>query len=250
MSHMYAVNATNSSLFSFIFLELKRLNLIFLDLMFIPTYSKAGSMDFDFIKRLQKISLTEEEEGVIAVRGDHRKQVLDECSLSFMGRFLSEKPLNLRAAKNTLGSVWKFGSDLKIVEVEDGLLQFKFSLDSQLKWVLDNGPWCFDDHLLVLRRWEKGMTAIIVTFPKIQLWVQIWGLPFDLMNEEAGREIGGRTGTGSQDEVCLTRTELERWAIVSWAIWNARNKYCFVDTQAHPESILRSALFFCMNTNL
>ena len=26
-------------------------------------------MDFDFIKRLQKISLTEEEEGVIAVRG-------------------------------------------------------------------------------------------------------------------------------------------------------------------------------------
>ena len=166
--------------------------------MFIPTYSKAGSMDFDFIKRLQKISLTEEEEGVIAVRGDHRKQILDECSLSLMGRFLSEKPLNLRAAKNTLGSVWKFGSDLKIVEVGDCLLQFKFSLDSQLKWVLDNGPWCFDDHLLVLRRWEKGMTAIIVTFPKIQLWVQIWGLPFDLMNEEAGREIGGRTGTGTR----------------------------------------------------
>ena len=69
MSHMYAVNATSSSLFSFIFLELKRLNLIFLDLMFIPTFSKAGSMDFHFIKRLQKISLTEEEEGVIAVRG-------------------------------------------------------------------------------------------------------------------------------------------------------------------------------------
>ncbi|KAK9988994.1 hypothetical protein SO802_029233 [Lithocarpus litseifolius] len=32
------------------------------------------------------------------------------------------------------------------------------------------------------------------------------------------------------------------WAIVSWAIWNARNKYCFEDTQAHPESSLRSAL--------
>ena len=115
-----------------------------------------------------------------------------------MGRFLSEKPLNLRAAKNTLRSVWKFGSDLKIVEVGDGLLQFKLSLDGQLKWVLDNGPWRFDDHLLVLRRWERGMTAINVIFPKIQLWVQIWGLPFNLMNEEAGREIGGRTGTGTR----------------------------------------------------
>lgn len=151
-------------------------------------------MDFDFIKRLQKISLIEEEEGVIAVQGDHRKQILDECSLSLMGRFLSEKPLNLRAVKNTSRSVRKFGSDLKIVEVGDDLLQFKFSLDSQLKWVLDNGLWCFDDHLLVLRRWEKGMTAINVTFPKIQFWVQIWGLPFNLMNEEAGKEIGGSLG--------------------------------------------------------
>lgn len=79
-------------------------------------------MDFDFIKRLQKISLIEEEEGVIAVQGDHRKQVLDECSLSLMGRFLSEKPLNLRAVKNTSRSVWKFGSDLKIVEVGDDLI--------------------------------------------------------------------------------------------------------------------------------
>lgn len=38
------------------------------------------------------------------------------------------------------------------------------------------------------------MTTINVTFPKVQLWVQVWKLPFDLMNEEAGREIGGSLG--------------------------------------------------------
>lgn len=38
------------------------------------------------------------------------------------------------------------------------------------------------------------MTVANVTFPKIQLWVQVWGLPFDLMNEEAGLEIGRSLG--------------------------------------------------------
>ena len=87
-------------------------------------------MDSDFIKTLQKISLTEEEEGAIAIRGSHRKHVLDECSLSLLGRFLSVKQLNLRVAKNLLRSMWRLGNDLKIVEVADELLQFMFSLDS------------------------------------------------------------------------------------------------------------------------
>ena len=107
-------------------------------------------MDFDFIERLQKISLTAEEEGAIEVWVHHCKQALNECLLSLMGRFLSNKPPNLRAAKNLLRSVWRLGNDLKIVKVGDSLLQFKFSLNSQLRWVIDNGPWCFDNQLLML----------------------------------------------------------------------------------------------------
>lgn len=124
----------------------------------------------------------------------HRKEILEECSLSLLGRFLSDKPVNFRAAKNLLRTVWRMGNDLKIVEVGEELFQFKFSLESQLKWVIENGPWCFDNHLLVLRRWEKGMTAMNVSFSRIQLWVQVWGLPFDLMNAEVGKVLGEGLG--------------------------------------------------------
>ncbi|KAK9991541.1 hypothetical protein SO802_026526 [Lithocarpus litseifolius] len=95
-------------------------------------------MDSDFIERLQKISLTEEEEIDIAVRVSHRRETLEEFSLSMIGCFLCEKPFNIRAAKGMLWSVWCMGSELKIVEM--------------------------------------------------------WGLSFDLMNEEAGREIGSVLG--------------------------------------------------------
>ena len=71
------------------------------------------------------------------------------------------KPINLQAAKNLLRDVWKFGQDLKINDVGEGLIQFKFSLESQLVWVMNNSPWSFDNHLLLLRQWGKGDDGIL-----------------------------------------------------------------------------------------
>ena len=82
------------------------------------------------------------------------------------------------------------GNDLKMMDIRDGLIQFKFTMESQLRWVMNNGPWSFDDQLLVLRRWEKGMTARSMSFPVLPICVQVQGLPFDLINEEAGQDIG------------------------------------------------------------
>ena len=86
------------------------------------------------------------------------------------------------------------GSDLHIVDVGDDLFQFKFTMESQLKWVLANGPWSFEDHLLALRRWERGMTTTSVRFTSMPMWVQVWGLPFDLLLEKVGGDIGNRLG--------------------------------------------------------
>ena len=88
------------------------------------------------------------------VRETQRKEILEECSLILLGCFLTTQPYNQRAAKSLLRAVWRMGFDLKIVDVGEGPFQFKFTLESQLKWVINNGPWSFEDHPLVLRRWE------------------------------------------------------------------------------------------------
>lgn len=166
--------------------------------MFFPCETTASfcafTMESDCIERLQRISLTSVEGEIITVHSDYREKALEECSLSLIGRFLTTKSINSRAAKSLLRSVWKFGQDLRISDVGDGLFQFKFTMDSQIEWVLNNGPWSFDGHILLLRRWEKGMTAYSVNFTHISFWVKIWGLPFDLMNVEVGRDIGGGIG--------------------------------------------------------
>ena len=40
----------------------------------------------------------------------------------------------------------------------------------------------------------------------------------------------------------LTKKELEQWAALSWALWNARNKVYFEKVQAHPKTIVEGAL--------
>ena len=95
--------------------------------------------------------------------------MLEECSLSLFGRFLTTRAFNQRVAKDLLRSVWKMGSDLCIADVGDDLFQFKFSMESQLKWVLANGLWSFENHPLALRRWKRDMTTLSVSFTSMAI---------------------------------------------------------------------------------
>ena len=45
-----------------------------------------------------------------------------------------------------------------------------------------------------------------------------------------------------QMEEKLPKKELEVWTIVSWAIWNARNRFHFEEKQSMPNDILHGAM--------
>ena len=85
-------------------------------------------------------------------------------------------------------------TELKIVEVGSNLFQFKFQTDFDLNCVLKGGPWSFDNQLLLLKRWHKGMTASDVKLDHASLWVEIWGAPFDMVSPQVVVAVGSRLG--------------------------------------------------------
>ena len=89
-------------------------------------------MDPDFIERLQNIQLTEEEGEVVHIRSTSREKTIEDYSFTLLGRFLTTHPYNQRAAKALLRSVWKLGNVLQIVDMGEGMFQFRFKLESQL----------------------------------------------------------------------------------------------------------------------
>ena len=55
-------------------------------------------MDSDFVQKLQKIKLMEDEGVVIRVGSVHRDKMLEECSLGLLGKFFINRSFNQRAA--------------------------------------------------------------------------------------------------------------------------------------------------------
>ena len=151
-------------------------------------------MDQEVVNSLEKLKLTKEEEEDIVIANISSSEIFEEYSLSLFGHLLLDHHQNQRALKNTLKAAWKMGSDLRIVEVGNNILQFKFSSRCQLEWVEKSGPWNFDNNLLFLCRWRKGLTSKNISFSHSPFWVQILGLPFENMTEEIWKDVGSKIG--------------------------------------------------------
>ncbi|XP_023908234.2 uncharacterized protein LOC112019922 [Quercus suber] len=148
----------------------------------------------EVIDGLENMKLTVEEEEVIAISDEGRLTDIESCSLSLIGKFLTCKAFNKRAALNTLRAAWGIQSGIQILEVGSNLFQFKFQSEFDLNRVLKGGPWSFDNQLLMLTKWRRGMTASNVTLDRASLWIQIWGAPFDMVSPQVATEVGSRLG--------------------------------------------------------
>ena len=62
-------------------------------------------MDDDFIECIERIKLASEEGEAIRVRPTQRARTLEEYLNSIIGKFLTTRPINLRAAKKLLRAV-------------------------------------------------------------------------------------------------------------------------------------------------
>ena len=98
-------------------------------------------MDQEVLNSLEKLKLTKEEEEDTVIANINTSDIFEECSLSLFGCLPTDRYQNQRALKNTLKAAWKMGFDLRIVEVGNNILQFKFSSRYQLEWVEKSGPW-------------------------------------------------------------------------------------------------------------
>lgn len=125
------------------------------------------------IHSLEKMKLTLDEVEVIPISEEGRKEEIDSCAQSLIGKFLTCKSFNRKAAQSTLRRAWGLGDGVQIVEVGSNLFQFQFKSEFELDRVVRGGPWSFDNQVLMLRRWQLVMMATNVKFDLVALWIQI-----------------------------------------------------------------------------
>ncbi|KAL0012127.1 hypothetical protein SO802_007235 [Lithocarpus litseifolius] len=86
----------------------------------------------EVVDSMEKMKLTSEEEEIIDISDEGRLEAIESCHLSLIGKFLTCKPFNKMATKNTIRRAWGVDDTMQILEVGPNLFQFKFQFEFEM----------------------------------------------------------------------------------------------------------------------
>lgn len=111
-----------------------------------------------------------------------------------VGRFLTDKVINVTAMKNSLASLWRPVKGICIKDLGPNLFLFQFYHPFDMDRVIKQGPRSFKQHLLIVGKVEDGLQPASVMLFHSEIWVQVFDLPCGFMSEQGGKNIGDFIG--------------------------------------------------------
>ncbi|KAK6143873.1 hypothetical protein DH2020_024221 [Rehmannia glutinosa] len=137
-----------------------------------------------------RMQIEEEEEGGLVLEGPEIEQQGQEFQWCLVGRFLSDRIVNFQAMKNTLASIWRPVKGVSIKDLGPNLFLFQFFHELDISRVQSNGPWTFDNLLLIIKKLSIGEQPSKIQLFHTELWVQVYDIPLGFMTERIAQEIG------------------------------------------------------------
>ncbi|XP_074361402.1 uncharacterized protein At4g02000-like [Apium graveolens] len=126
---------------------------------------------------------------------DEIDEVNNKFELCLVGKFLTEKNLNVRAMKSEMVDLWRpaRGGNIKMLIM--GLFLFQFYYKDDMQWMMNNDPWSFDNAILVTNTIPAGVDPTKVHLNEVELWIQIFDLPSEFISESIGKQLGNLFGS-------------------------------------------------------
>lgn len=87
-----------------------------------------------------------------------------------------------------------FRKGVSIRETELGIFLFQIFHQLDVQRVLKQGPWSFDNHILILGVMQEGETLEQVPLFTVPYWVQVHNVPVGFMSETVGNHLGNFIG--------------------------------------------------------
>ncbi|XP_019191313.1 PREDICTED: nucleolin-like [Ipomoea nil] len=141
------------------------------------------------------LSLDEEEDEALVISIDEVNEDRVEFKYMLVGKLLTDKPIKFMNLRDTIAATWRPGMGMMMTEADYNLFVFQFFHQVDLKRVMEDGPWCFDQSLLVLHRMQPSELPKDIPLCKAEFWVQVHKLPIGLFRENIAKAIGDYLGT-------------------------------------------------------
>ncbi|KAG5525263.1 hypothetical protein RHGRI_031816 [Rhododendron griersonianum] len=160
-------------------------------------------MEEELLEKLSSFVLTNDEEEAVVLDVEDFNISRQECLRSAVGKVITQKGVNLGGLKASMELAWGYPKGLKVMEVGGGIYQFVFGKESDLLRVIAGGPWLYNNHFIVLHRWEEGLRPEQINFSYSPFWIQLRALPLEFMSIEVGRKM--IVGFGEVQEVMMAQ---------------------------------------------
>ncbi|XP_019156580.1 PREDICTED: uncharacterized protein LOC109153201 [Ipomoea nil] len=152
-------------------------------------------MDINQLERqCADLSLATEEAG--GLEAPESQTMPDETiQNNLIGRFLTNRPIRFDHMQHTMASVWRPVMGMFDIPLADDLFLFQFPHPRDLQRVIDDGPWSFDNYLLLCEPVPPGIRPEEIELNSALYWVQIHGLPSMFASQEFLAKIGDYVGS-------------------------------------------------------
>ncbi|RYR17838.1 hypothetical protein Ahy_B03g062510 [Arachis hypogaea] len=87
-----------------------------------------------------------------------------------------------------------------VIDIGSKKMLFSFKDRKKGLQIMQNGPWNVRGNMVNLRLWREGESVFEVDHDFIEFWIQIHGIPLDLMDKETGARIGEMLGVLAEAE--------------------------------------------------
>lgn len=148
----------------------------------------------DIEMRLADIDIENEENEELVIE-EGCEEDTNRFELCLVGRFLTEKSVNSRIMKTKMADIWRPAMGVTIKDLKSGLFLFQFYHNDDMQWVLNGGPWTFDNTLLVTSVIKQGEDPTKVLLVYADFWIQIYDLPVGFMSEAVGKQLSNFFGS-------------------------------------------------------
>ncbi|XVF79899.1 hypothetical protein PTKIN_Ptkin15bG0027700 [Pterospermum kingtungense] len=157
---------------------------------------------------LARLSLGEaEDDEMDLVIGDDAEMVLN-VEFSLVGRFLTNRPIKFNVMKNRMAAIWRPGKWVNIKEIERGLFLFQFFHLVDVQRVMEEGPWTYDNYLLILHKLLPEDVPSQVLFFNVDFWVQVDDLPAGFMRCSIGEQLRNFVEDDDREDEEAAKTKL------------------------------------------
>lgn len=139
--------------------------------------------------------MEKEKENYIVLNQDEIKDIEDQIEGCLIGKVLANKNISAVAIKNAMTGARKTRNKFIIETIGKNIFLFKFEKQTDRDWIMGNGSWLFNKHLLILEELVVNQRISEVEFKEVAFWLRLINLPIGFRNRLATKKIGRNLGT-------------------------------------------------------